>query len=267
MTSRCGICRALVLAVLALVAASCLPAGGSGGAGRSALLATKCAGGDFGACDELAVDADATPEQRRYGATCGGKRDAPAGSCSDLLGTTTSARGAQASSAGCLSQGARGDKVRNLQQRLNAAGANPPLEVDGRFGPRTEAVLEDLVGKRALCRAEDGHLNALLAGYVDVPDVRRVQEEEAREALVAAHLAASSSRRCSDTVYSGAVITVQYERRRDRALLVAYDAEAPVNSQTTLSPPGQTMQLVISDGPCAGRTTGEPTTTAGATSD
>lgn len=266
MTRPGGIGRLLLVAVLTVVATSCLPSTGPGADARTALLATKCAGGDFGACDDLAVDPDATVDQRTFGATCGGQRPAPAGSCSDLLGTTTSARGAPGASAGCLSRGARGDKVRELQQRLNAAGANPPLEVDGRFGPRTGAALEDLVGGSVLCAAEDGRLNALLAGYVDVPDVRRVGEDEARAALVAHHLAALSSRRCSDTVYSGAVITVQYERRHDRALLVAYDAEVPVNSQTTLSPPGQVIQLVISDGPCAGRTTGEPTTTAGATS-
>lgn len=40
-----------------------------------------------------------------------------------------------------LKQGASGSSVRDLQEKLNAAGAKPPLEVDGNFGPKTKAAV------------------------------------------------------------------------------------------------------------------------------
>ncbi|MEW5850175.1 MAG: peptidoglycan-binding protein [Myxococcota bacterium] len=42
---------------------------------------------------------------------------------------------------GVLMQGHGGASVSDIQARLNAAGAQPPLEVDGKFGPRTEAAV------------------------------------------------------------------------------------------------------------------------------
>ncbi|HZI10417.1 MAG TPA: peptidoglycan-binding domain-containing protein, partial [Myxococcus sp.] len=41
-----------------------------------------------------------------------------------------------------LSTGAQGPQVSHLQEALNKAGANPPLAVDGDFGPRTEAAVK-----------------------------------------------------------------------------------------------------------------------------
>jgi peptidoglycan hydrolase-like protein with peptidoglycan-binding domain len=41
-----------------------------------------------------------------------------------------------------LKRGSKGSDVRELQAALNRAGANPPLEVDGEFGPLTEAVVK-----------------------------------------------------------------------------------------------------------------------------
>jgi peptidoglycan hydrolase-like protein with peptidoglycan-binding domain len=41
-----------------------------------------------------------------------------------------------------LKIGQKGESVRWLQEQLNAAGANPPLAVDGMMGPKTEAALK-----------------------------------------------------------------------------------------------------------------------------
>ena len=40
-----------------------------------------------------------------------------------------------------LKQGNNGPEVQELQQLLNRSGANPPLETDGKFGPKTEQAL------------------------------------------------------------------------------------------------------------------------------
>ncbi|MBI4821704.1 MAG: peptidoglycan-binding protein [Deltaproteobacteria bacterium] len=42
-----------------------------------------------------------------------------------------------------LSRGSRGEEVAQLQRTINASGANPPLEVDGKFGPLTDAAVRD----------------------------------------------------------------------------------------------------------------------------
>jgi hypothetical protein len=42
-----------------------------------------------------------------------------------------------------MRRGSRGDNVRALQTMLNARGANPPLAVDGRFGPLTDAAVRN----------------------------------------------------------------------------------------------------------------------------
>lgn len=42
-----------------------------------------------------------------------------------------------------LARGSRGDDVKELQRQLNAAGAQPPLEVDGKFGPLTDGALRN----------------------------------------------------------------------------------------------------------------------------
>jgi peptidoglycan hydrolase-like protein with peptidoglycan-binding domain len=43
---------------------------------------------------------------------------------------------------GVMQRGMGGADVRDLQKMLNAQGANPPLALDGKFGPRTEAALK-----------------------------------------------------------------------------------------------------------------------------
>jgi len=43
---------------------------------------------------------------------------------------------------GNLAVGSQGNNVMQLQQALNAAGANPPLIVDGKFGPKTQTAVQ-----------------------------------------------------------------------------------------------------------------------------
>ena len=49
-----------------------------------------------------------------------------------------------------LLKGISGDKVTELQELLNSHGANPPLDVDGAFGPLTKAAVEEFQRKNAL---------------------------------------------------------------------------------------------------------------------
>jgi peptidoglycan hydrolase-like protein with peptidoglycan-binding domain len=55
-----------------------------------------------------------------------------------------------ASAVDLLALGAEGPEVSRLQQALNTAGAQPPLEVDGDFGPRTEAAVKQFQERSGL---------------------------------------------------------------------------------------------------------------------
>jgi peptidoglycan hydrolase-like protein with peptidoglycan-binding domain len=46
-----------------------------------------------------------------------------------------------------IARGAKGEDVASLQKALNAAGANPKLDEDGDFGPKTEQALKSLQSK------------------------------------------------------------------------------------------------------------------------
>jgi peptidoglycan hydrolase-like protein with peptidoglycan-binding domain len=54
------------------------------------------------------------------------------------------------SSGGSVAEGHRGPVVKNLQQRLNAAGADPPLKDDGAFGPLTRGAVEQFQRQQGL---------------------------------------------------------------------------------------------------------------------
>ncbi|MCC6335557.1 MAG: peptidoglycan-binding protein [Myxococcales bacterium] len=58
-----------------------------------------------------------------------------------------------------LARGHFGDRVKELQQRLNAAGLKPPLATDGLFGPATEAALQKLTGSSSLTAAAEAALS------------------------------------------------------------------------------------------------------------
>lgn len=57
-----------------------------------------------------------------------------------------------------LAKGHFGDRVKDLQTRLNAAGIKPPLTTDGVFGPATEAALQKLTGSSSLTAAAEAAL-------------------------------------------------------------------------------------------------------------
>ncbi|MEW5743028.1 MAG: peptidoglycan-binding protein [Myxococcota bacterium] len=60
-----------------------------------------------------------------------------------------------------LARGHGGDRVSDLQRRLNAAGFKPPLEVDGLLGPKTEAALQKLTGSKTFDAAAEATLARL----------------------------------------------------------------------------------------------------------
>jgi peptidoglycan hydrolase-like protein with peptidoglycan-binding domain len=49
-----------------------------------------------------------------------------------------------------LKMGMKGESVRWLQEQLNAAGAEPPLVVDGKMGPKTTAALKEFQASRGV---------------------------------------------------------------------------------------------------------------------
>ena len=246
---RLAVCVQLLALVAAL--ASCELASDRAMANddsRVASLSTKCEEGDYAACDELAADPSGNFDSVSLGATCGGVREQPDGSCSDLLASsTTSVEGEP----GCLAKGDTGDAVRDLQQRLNAAGATPLLEVDGIFGPMTEsavAVTLDPTGQ--VCDQQSSMLDIILNDFTTVPDVRRVEAVAAREELTtSAGFSVEVFDQCSASIEVGKVVTVSYVRS-DGAEVVVFDADRPTNSATTLAPQAAMLDVGVSTGIC-----------------
>lgn len=66
---------------------------------------------------------------------------------------------------GTLARGSRGPAVEDLQTRLNAEGAQPPLDVDGIFGPLTQAAVREFQGRHGL--ATDGAVGLRTWGILD----------------------------------------------------------------------------------------------------
>ena len=69
------------------------------------------------------------------------------------------------SGAATLQKGAKGPAVQSLQQQLNAAGANPPLALDGKLGPATEAALRQFQQAKGI--AVDGVVGPQTMGQID----------------------------------------------------------------------------------------------------
>jgi peptidoglycan hydrolase-like protein with peptidoglycan-binding domain len=49
-----------------------------------------------------------------------------------------------------MKRGMGGESVKDLQRKLNALGAEPPLDVDGKLGPKTEAALKEFQADHAV---------------------------------------------------------------------------------------------------------------------
>lgn len=65
-----------------------------------------------------------------------------------------------------LGRGHSGDGVRLLQLALNLAGAEPPLDQDGLFGPKTEAALRSFQGRSGAGAGEPGACGAESLGVL-----------------------------------------------------------------------------------------------------
>ena len=66
-----------------------------------------------------------------------------------------------------LARGHGGDRVKALQQQLNAAGLKPPLDTDGLFGPKTEAALTKLTGSATFDAKAEAALTKLATAKRD----------------------------------------------------------------------------------------------------
>lgn len=55
--------------------------------------------------------------------------------------------------------GHSGADVLSLQQKVNALGARPPLALDGKFGPKTQAALQSLTGTNTISPADVAQLS------------------------------------------------------------------------------------------------------------
>jgi peptidoglycan hydrolase-like protein with peptidoglycan-binding domain len=66
---------------------------------------------------------------------------------------------------GLLVRGAHGASVEDLQTRLNTDGADPTLDVDGAFGPLTQAAVREFQGRHGL--AVDGKVGIRTWGILD----------------------------------------------------------------------------------------------------
>jgi peptidoglycan hydrolase-like protein with peptidoglycan-binding domain len=81
-----------------------------------------------------------------------------------------------------MHRGMGGPQVMELQRMLNAQGANPPLAVDGKFGPKTEAMLKAFQGSNGV--QQTGVLGPQTLGALDT-NPRRITPEAASAAGVA----------------------------------------------------------------------------------
>jgi len=75
----------------------------------------------------------------------------------------TSTKYVEAQPGEALHLGLGGPAVSDLQQQLNALGARPPLAVDGKFGPKTQAALQKLLGTSTFDEAAQQRLAQLRA--------------------------------------------------------------------------------------------------------
>ncbi len=72
-----------------------------------------------------------------------------------------------AKGSGVMMRGQQGAPVSDLQTELNAGGTNPPLEVDGKFGPKTDAAVREFQGRNGL--TVDGKVGTETLGAIRSP--------------------------------------------------------------------------------------------------
>jgi peptidoglycan hydrolase-like protein with peptidoglycan-binding domain len=83
------------------------------------------------------------------------------------LASAAPAPGATTTAHPVLRRGSTGDSVRELQTKLNAAGATPPLKVDGIFGPLTEGAVKAFQSGQSL--SDDGVAGSQTWKALDTP--------------------------------------------------------------------------------------------------
>ncbi len=93
---------------------------------------------------------------------------APSAQLGQKLGSMVDQAGAASPSAAQLSQGSKGEDVASLQKALNVAGVQPALDIDGDFGPKTEAALKEIQSKLGL--ASDGVFGSQTASKLMLGD-------------------------------------------------------------------------------------------------
>lgn len=71
----------------------------------------------------------------------------------------------EAKSGALLKLGTSGESVKQLQEQLNAAGAQPALVADGKFGPKTEAALKAMTGSTQFDSDAQAALGRKLSSY------------------------------------------------------------------------------------------------------
>ncbi len=78
-----------------------------------------------------------------------------------------------------MHRGMSGPEVRDLQRRLNQMGANPPLSTDGKFGPLTEAALQQFPSANGI--QQTGMLGRQTLGSLDSNSARRIPAQAGGE--------------------------------------------------------------------------------------
>lgn len=134
-----------------------------------------------------------------------------------------------------LQRGESGEAVQALQAQLNALGAQPPLEVDGLFGPLTEAALQSITGQRAI----DGPTLRSFGPPTAAPGDGVGAGRRPTTPPVAPHVEAKAP---PGTVKAGALQNADAERRRTNGSGMKSGAPPGYATITGAVPPGVVSQ-------------------------
>jgi len=137
-----------------------------------------------------------------------------------------------------MHRGMGGPEVQNLQRRLNAMGANPPLAVDGKFGPKTEAALKAFQSANGI--QQTGVLGRQTLGSLDAPNARRIPADALQPP---ASNGTGSTNRVGASTLSGSAFGNQIgdaaEREANRLNSVGRCALGVNNALVSLGVPGR----------------------------